>query len=445
MSGLRKLNLATYFDFQGKRTSYRQETIAGVTTFATMAYIIFVNPAILSTTGMDFGAVMVATCVASATGTLLMGFLAKYPIALAPGMGLNAYFAFSVCGALGFPWQTALGGVFISGMAFVLLAAFRFRERVIASIPAGLKHAIAVGIGLFIAFIGLKEGGVLAHNPQTFVELGNLSSPPALLTLFGVIVTGALLVRGFNAAILAGILLTGIAAGLGGWLQFKGFVDMPPSIEPTWLQLDLLGALQTGFLTIVVVFFFVDLFDTVGTIIAIGERGNFMRNGQLPRAGRALLADAVATVCGSLVGTSTTTSYIESTAGVSAGGRTGFANLVTAGLFLAALFFSPLVELLGAGIVVDGTTYHPVTAPALVIVGSMMVVNSLKIDWHDYSESIPAFLMMLGIPLAFSIADGMALGFISYPLIKVLAGKGRDISVAAYILALVFGARYLLI
>ncbi|MFQ5630563.1 MAG: NCS2 family permease [bacterium] len=437
--------IAKFFDFEQNETTLKQETIAGVTTFATMAYIIFVNPAILSTTGMDFGAVMVATCLAAAIGTLLMGLLANYPIALAPGMGLNAYFAFSVCGALQIPGQTAFGGVFLSGFAFIVLSFFKFREKIIASIPASLKHAIAVGIGLFIAFIGLKEGGVLMADPATFVKLGNLRSLVPLLTMFGLIMTAVLLVRRVSGAILWGILATGVLAGLSGMLEYKAIFDLPPSLAPTFAQLDIIGALQTGFLTIVIVFFFVDLFDTVGTIIAIGERGNFMRDGQLPRAGRALLSDALATAAGSLFGTSTTTSYIESTAGISEGARTGFANMITALLFLSAIFFAPLVKLLGDGIEVDGVHFHPITAPALIVVGSMMVVNSLKIDWQDYSESIPAFLTMLGIPLTFSIADGMALGFISYPLIKLFSGKGKEVGVAVYILGVVFMARYLLL
>lgn len=435
--------ISKYFDFETNKTTLRQETVAGVTTFATMAYIIFVNPAILSTTGMDFGAVMVATCLAAATGTLLMGLLANYPIALAPGMGLNAYFAFSVCGALNIPWQTALGGVFLSGLAFCMLSVFKFREKIINAIPASLKHAIAIGIGLFIAFIGLKEGGIVVADPATLVALGDLRSAVALLTIFGLVATAVLMARKVSGAILLGIVATGLIAGGIGLLEFKGIFDAPPSLSPTFFQLDLICAIETGFVTIVVVFLFVDLFDTVGTVIAIGERGGFMRDGQLPRAGRVLLSDALATTAGSLFGTSTTTSYIESTAGISEGGRTGFANIITAGLFLAALFFSPLVELLGAGIEVDGVRFHPITAPALVVVGSMMVVNSLKIDWENCSESIPAFLTMLGIPLTFSIADGMALGFISYPLIKLLSGKSREVGIAVYILAGVFLIRYL--
>jgi AGZA family xanthine/uracil permease-like MFS transporter len=392
---------------------------------------------------MDFGAVMVATCISSAIGTLLMAFLANYPIALAPGMGINAYFAFSVCQALGIPWQTALAGVFISGVAFIALSLFRFREKIISSIPDGLKNAIAIGIGLLIAFVGLKEGGIIAAHPATFVQLAPLREPIALLTLFGLLLTAILMARRVVGALLLGMLATAVLALLLGLVEFQGVFSFPPSMAPTFLKLDLMSAFNMGFVTIIIVFFFVDLFDTVGTLVGVSEQAGFMKNGQLPRGGRALLADAIATVGGAICGTSTVVSYIESASGVAEGGRTGFANLVTAALFILALFLSPLAQMIGGGIKVGGVDYHPITAPALIIVGSMMVQNVLHIEWKDATEAIPAFLTLISMPLTFSIADGMALGFISFPIVKLAAGRGREVSLSVYVLMVVFLLRYL--
>jgi AGZA family xanthine/uracil permease-like MFS transporter len=437
------LAIARFFDFTGTGTNFRREIIAGLTTFATMSYIIFVNPAILSAAGMDFGAVMVATCVSSAIGTLLMALLANYPIALAPGMGINAYFAFSVCQGLGIPWQTALAGVFFSGSAFIFLAFFRFREKIISSIPDSLKNAIAIGIGLLIAFVGLKEGGIVAAHPATFVRLASLREPIALLTLFGLLLTAILLARRVVGALLIGIAATTMLALVLGLVKYQGLLSFPPSMAPTLLKLDLQSAFSLGFVTIIFVFFFVDLFDTVGTLVGVGEQAGFLKNGQLPRGGRALMADAVATTAGAVCGTSTVVAYIESASGVAEGGRTGFANLVTAALFIVALFLSPLAQMIGGGIKIGNEVYHPITAPALIIVGSMMVQNVLHIDWKDFTEAIPAFLTLISMPLTFSIADGMALGFISYPLVKLAAGRGQEVSLAVYILMAVFLLRYL--
>jgi AGZA family xanthine/uracil permease-like MFS transporter len=434
--------LARFFDFAGTGTNFRRETIAGLTTFATMSYIIFVNPAILSAAGMDFGAVMVATCISSAIGTLLMAFLANYPIALAPGMGINAYFAFSVCQALGIPWQTALAGVFFSGVAFIALSLFRFREKIISSIPDSLKNAIAIGIGMLIAFVGLKEGGIIAAHPATFVKLASLREPIALLTLFGLLLTAILMARRVVGALLLGVLATAMLALLLGLVKYHGVFSFPPSMAPTFLQLDLTSAFNLGFATIIIVFFFVDLFDTVGTLVGVSEQAGFMKEGQLPRGGRALLTDAIATTVGAVCGTSTVVAYIESASGVAEGGRTGFANLVTAALFIAALFLSPLAQMIGGGITVGNEVYHPITAPALILVGSMMVQNVLRIEWKDATESMPAFLTMIGMPLTFSIADGMALGFISYPIIKLISGRGKEASLSVYVLMVVFLLRY---
>jgi AGZA family xanthine/uracil permease-like MFS transporter len=435
--------LAAYFRFDERGTTLKREILAGVTTFMTMAYIIFVNPAILSAAGMDFGAVLVATCLASALGTLLMGLYANYPFALAPGMGLNAYFAYSVVIGMGVPWQTALGAVFLSGVAFIVFSAFKVRERIVNAIPNSLKNAIAIGIGLLIAFIGLREGGLVVADPNTFVRLGNLRSPVALLTLFGVLLTAVLMSRQVVGALLIGIITTGVVALATGMVEYQGLVSAPPSLAPTFLKLDIIGALKLGLVTVVVVFLFVDLFDTIGTLVGVSEQAGFIRDGRLPRAGRALFSDAVATTSGALLGTSTVTSYIESVAGVSEGGRTGFANVVTATLFLLALFVSPLAAMVGQGIeVAPGQFLHPVTAPALIIVGSLMVVNVWDIDWRDKTEAIPAFLTMIGMPLTFSIADGMAFGFVSYPVIKLFSGRAREVSLLVYALAVIFVARY---
>lgn len=434
-----------YFHFNENETNFRREMIAGATTFATMSYIIFVNPAILSAAGMDFGAVMVATCLAAATGTLLMGLLANYPIALAPGMGLNAYFAFSVCVGMDIRWEVALGAVFISGLAFMLLSLLKLRDRIIEAIPGSLKNAIAVGIGLLIAFVGFKDGGILQSSEATFVTLGNLSQPVPLITLFGVLITGTLLARRVVGALLLGIFITGLAAAAAGLLHYEGVFSAPPPVAPTFMKMDIAGTLELGLVTIIVVFLFIDMFDTLGTLVAVGEQGKFMREGMLPRAGRAFFSDGMATSLGALFGTSTTTAYIESAAGIAEGGRTGFANLVTAALFLLALFLAPLIQMLGQGVEVQGVQFHPVTAPALIIVGSLMVINGMEINWEDPTEAIPAFLTLLGIPLTFSIADGMAFGFISYPVIKVLSGRGREVNRLLAVLAIIFAARYFLI
>lgn len=410
-----------------------------------MSYIIFVNPAILAAAGMDFGAVMMATCISSAIGTLIMGLLANYPIALAPGMGINAYFAFSVCQAMGLSWQSALGGVFLSGVAFIVLALFRFREKIINSIPASLKNAIAIGIGLLIAFVGLKEGGLIAAHASTFVQLGSLTSNIAVLTLVGILFTAVLVARKVVGALLLGMLATTLVALAMGLVHFQGLLGAPPSMAPTVFRLDLRTTFDLGFVTIVVVFLFVDLFDTVGTLVGVGGQAGFLREGKLPRAGRALFSDAVATVIGALAGTSTVVSYIESAAGIAEGGRTGFANVITAMLFLLAIFFAPLAQMIGGGIAAGDAVLHPITAPALIIVGSMMLQNVLHIDWFDATESIPAFVTIVGIPLTFSIADGMALGFISYPILKWAAGRRREVSLAVIVLMLVFVMRYILL
>jgi AGZA family xanthine/uracil permease-like MFS transporter len=428
--------LERLFRLRENGTNVRTETIAGATTFMAMAYIIFVNPGLLSSSagaGMDFRAVMAATCISSAMATLLMAFLANYPIALAPGMGLNAYFSFVLCGKMGVPWPIALGIVFISGVVFTVLTLARVRELIVTAIPGSLKLATAGGIGLFIAFLGLKDAGIIESDPAAYLTLGDLHRPETLLALFGLAFTAILMAAKVRGGIFWGILGTGVLGLATGIIRFTG-VFAAPTIAPTLFKMDPLGALRWEYLTPIFVFLFFDMFDTVGTLIGVGEQAGFMKDGKLPRVNRALL------------GTSTTTSYIESAAGVSAGGRTGFANVITAALFLIALFFSPLAEMFGGGFeIAPGIFLHPVTAPALVIVGCLMMKCITRVDWDDYSESIPAFLTLIIMPLTSSIAHGLAIGFISYPLIKACSGKARDVHWLVYLLAALFVLRYIFI
>jgi len=436
-------SIRRFFRFEENRTNFRREIIAGATTFMTMAYIIFVNPTILQAAGMDFNSVLVATCVSSAVAILFMAFLANYPIALAPGMGINAYFAYAVCQGMGIPWQTALGAVFLSGTIFLILAFFKVRELIINSVPESLKNAIAAGIGIMIAFVGLKEAGIIRAHEATFVTLGHITGKAPLLSLIGLFFTGLLLSRRVPGALLLGILFTAIGGVALGVTRYQGFFSLPPSVEPTFLKLDILGALKLGLLTIIVVFLYVDMFDTVGTLIGVSQQAGFIKEGRLPRAERALISDAMGTVTGAVMGTSTVTSYIESAAGVAEGGRTGFANIITALLFLLALFLSPLARMIGGGYQApDGSILHPITAPALIIVGYMMIEGIKRIDWSDATEAIPSFLTVIGIPLTFNIADGLAMGFVSYPILKLLAGKGKQVTGLVYFLAVIFILRY---
>ncbi|MDI6793558.1 MAG: NCS2 family permease [bacterium] len=433
------------FRLKVQGTDVKTEAVAGVTTFMTMAYIIFVNPAILSAGAqMDFPSVMAATCLASAFATLIMGLIANYPIALAPGMGLNVFFSFTICAQMGVPWPTALGMVFISGLFFTILTLSQIREMIVDAIPTSLKLAAAVGIGVFIAFIGLKDAGVLAADPNTFVTLGDVRSRPALLALFGLIITSLLIGRRIKGGIFWGILITGLV-GIGiGVVQFQGSIIGLPSIKPTFMKLDIAGALKIEYLSAILILLFFDMFDTIGTLVGVGEQAGFIKEGKLPRASKALLSDSVGTMVGSILGTSTVTSYIESSAGVAEGGRTGLANVITALLFLAALIFTPLAQMFGGGFKVSDTVYlYPVTAPALIIVGCLMMQNVVKIKWDDYTESIPAFLTIILMPLTFSISHGLAVGFITYPLLKLLCGQGRQVHWLVYVLGVIFLLRYI--
>src|SRR5918995_240405 len=399
--------LERLFRLSEHRTTIRTEVVAGMTTFLTMAYIIFVQPAVLQAAGMDFGAVLVATCIASGVATLLMAFLANYPIAVAPAMGHNFFFAFTVVGAMGIPWPVALGGVAIAGVIFILTAGHGLREHLIKAIPDSLKHAIAVGIGLLIALIGLEWGGIVADSPGTLVTLGNLKSPGALLTLFGLVVMSILLARRVRGAMLIGILASTAVGLFTGIVQYQGLVSAPPSIAPTLMQLDIAGAFKPAMLSVIFVFFFLALFDSVGTLVGVASQAGLMRDGTLPRARPALLADAIGTVIGAGLGTSTVTAYIESSTGVAAGGRTGLANVVTASLFFLSLFFFPLVKMIGGGYQAGGgLVLYPVVAPALVLVGTLMMAGVVRIAGDDSNEGNPAFLTIVIIPLTVSITDG---------------------------------------
>jgi len=425
--------LERFFQLSAHGTDVRTEVVAGLTTFLTMAYIIFVNPDILSAAGMPKDSVFVATCLAAALGSLIMGLYANYPIALAPGMGLNAYFAFAVVQGMGFTWQAALGAVFISGMLFILISLFRIREWIINAIPRSLKFAISAGIGLFLAIIGLKNAGLIAGHPATLLTLGDLAKPGALLAIAGFILIVALEQRRMHGAIIVGILSVTVAAMAFGITEFKGVVAMPPSVAPTFLQMDISGALNFGLLTVVMTFFLVELFDASGTLIGVCHRAGLLDdNGRLPRLKRALLADSTAIAAGAVLGTSSTTAYIESAAGTSVGGRTGLTAVVVGLLFLASLFLAPLA----------GTVPAFATAPALCFVAVLMIRGLAEIDWEDLTESTPAVVTAITMPFTFSISHGIAFGFISYVGIKALAGRVRELSPMVVIIAAVFVCKF---
>ncbi len=439
--------LDRFFQLHAHQTTVRREIGAGATTFVTMSYIIFVQPVVLGAAGMDPGAVMTATCLSSALATLLMGLLANYPIALAPGMGHNFFFTYTVVILLGYTWQQALGAIFVSGVLFIVLAFIGFRERLLNAVPAALRNGIAAGIGLLIALVGLQWGGIVVDSPGTLVQLGSLGSLPVLLTVLGLAVTSILLAWRVRAAILLGIVTTLVVGLALGVTEFHGVVGRPPALRATFLQLDVLGALQTGMLSVIFVFFFLDLFDTVGTLIGVTQEAGLVReDGTLPRARGALLADAIGTVSGTLLGTSTITSYVESAAGVTAGGRTGLASVVTALLFVSALFCAPLVAMIGRGVPMgEGRVLYPMVAPALILVGSYMMKSVVRIEWSDPSEAIPAFLTILVMPLTFSITEGIAFGFIAYVVLKGARGRLREVPLLIQVFAGLFVLRYLLL
>jgi len=436
--------LEKLFQLKVHNTNLKTEVIAGATTFMTLSYIIFVQPTVLSACGMDFGSVLVATCVSSALATLVMGFYANYPVALAPGMGQNFFFAYTVVLKMGIPWRQALGAVFISGALFFLLSFFGFREKLIDGIPDSLKEAIAVGIGLFVAMIGFQWSGIVVASPNTLVAIGNLKSTPVLLSFFGLVLTAILVVIRARGALLWGILATAVAGIPMGVVKYHGVFGRVPSLAPTFMKLDIAGAFKLGLASVIFVFFFLALFDSVGTLVGVSNQAGLLVNGKLPRAREALSADAFGSVAGALLGTSTVTAYVESAAGVAEGGRTGLANLVTGFLMLASLFLYPLSRMIGDGFrLAGGLQIYPVVAPALIIVGSMMLRNVSKIRWDDPTESIPAFLTMAVMPFAFSITEGIAFGFISYALLKLVSFRAREVHALVYVFALLFVVRYI--
>ena len=424
--------LERLFKLSEHGTSVRTELVAGVTTFLTMSYIIFVNPDILSTTGMDRNAIFVATCLAAALGSIVMGLVANWPIGLAPGMGLNAFFAFTVVAALGFTWQQALGAVFISGGIFVLLTVTGVRSWLIAGIPRSLRSAIAAGIGLFLAIIALKGAGIVVANKATLIGLGDLKQTGPLLAIFGFFVIAVLDAMKVRGSILIGILAVTVLSWIFGVSQFHGIVSMPPSIMPTFMQLDIVGALHGGLIHIILVFVLVEVFDATGTLIGVAKRAKLIEEGKPNRLSRALLADSAAIVAGSLMGTSSTTAYVESASGVQAGGRTGLTAVTIAVLFVAALFFSPLAASVPAY----------ATAPALLYVAGLMMRELTEIEWDDLTEAAPAALTALAMPFTYSIANGLAFGFISYVVLKVCTGRWNTLHLATQIVAALFIVRF---
>jgi len=422
-----------YFRFKELGTDLRTEVLAGFTTFLTMAYIVFVNPSILRDAGVPAAGAMAATCISAAAGSLMMGLFAKYPIALAPGMGLNAYFTYTVVKGMGVPWQVALGAVFLSGVAFVLLTAFGIRQLILSALPHELYASVAAGIGLFIAFVGLRNAGIIVTNPATSVALGDLTKPETLLALFGLLLIGVLMARRVRAAMLIGILATAVVGAAAGLVRWQPHPFSWADATSAALKLDVRGALGIGLIEIVFVFLFVDLFDNIGTLIGVAKKAGLIdQSGEIPRVGRIMLTDAAATITGSLTGTSTVVSYIESAAGVVAGGRSGLTAVVVGLLFFAALFVAPLV----------GFIPSAATAPALIVVGSLMATTISELRWDDYTVALPAFLTMITIPLSFSIANGIAFGFIAYTAVKVLAGQRRNVSWLVYLLTALFVLRF---
>lgn len=425
--------LDRYFELAESGTTIRRELLAGLTTFLTMAYIIVVNPSILSETGMNWGAVFVATCLAAALGSLIMGLYANYPFGLAPGMGLNAYFTYGVVLGMGIAWQTALGAVFLSGILFLIISVLPIREWLINAIPLSLKMAISSGIGFFLAIIALQNAGVVVNSDATLVTLGDLTAIPTLLAMLGFAIMVALSYREVPGAVLIGILAVSLIGVPFGVADFDGVVSMPPDPSPTFLQMNVTGALELGLVSVVLVFLFVDLFDSTGTLVGLSHRAGFLdRDGRLGRLRSALVADSGASIGGALFGTSTTTTYIESASGINAGGRTGLTAIVIAVLFLLSLFFLPVVS------AIPGYA----TAPALLFVACMMVRGLAELDWDDITDTGPAVVTAIAMPLTYSIADGMGLGFITYVLGKTLAGKLTAVHPAVWLIAALFALRF---
>jgi adenine/guanine/hypoxanthine permease len=423
--------LEKFFQLKDNKTTVRTEILAGITTFMTMAYILAVNPSILSATGMDKNALFTATALASVIATLVMALVAKLPFALAPGMGLNAFFAFTVVLGMGHSWQFALTAVFLEGIIFIILTAFNIRELIVNAIPMAMKHAVSAGIGLFIAFIGLQNAGVIVNNDAVLVGLGDMGSAPVIMALSGLVLTGVLLALKVKGALLIGIFVVtvvGIPFSVT-ILPESQLVSLPPSIAPIFMQFEFKEIFTLDMLIVVFTFLFVDMFDTVGTLVGVSDKAGMLdKQGRVPRVKQALFADAIGTTAGAMLGTSTVTTYVESAAGVAEGGKTGLTSLSVAGMFVIALFFAPVFTM------VPGAA----TAPALILVGFFMMSPILKINFDDYTESIPAFLTILMMPLTYSIAEGIVFGMLAYVLLKLLTGKQKDLSLIMYILAALF-------
>ena len=424
--------LENFFKLKSLKTNVKTEVLAGVTTFLTMSYIIFVNPAILSKTGMDFGAVFVATCLIAAIGSIMMGVIANYPLALAPGMGINAFFTFGIVMGMGMSWQEALGAVFVSGILFFILSVTPAREWLINSIPRTLKMGIAGGIGLFLGIIGLKNAGIVVKSDATMVTLGNFSEPTVLLAVFGILLTAVLYARNVTGSVIISILAVTVISIATGLSEFGGVFSMPPEIAPTFMALEIPDIFTLMTVTLVLSLLLIDLFDTSGTLIATTERAGLIKNGKIPRIKNALFADSSSTVLGSIFGTSTATTYLESTSGIAAGGRSGLTAVTVGVLFLLALFLSPLA----------GTIPAYATAPALIFVACLMTPSLKNINWDDITDFVPSVITVIMMPLSFSITDGIGLGFISYTVIKVLSGKSSDVSPAMYVLTAIFVVKY---
>jgi len=425
-----------YFGIDGQNTTIKTEILAGVTTFLTMAYIIFVNPNVLADAGMDKGAVFVATCLAAAIGCFIMGIYARLPVALAPGMGLNAFFTYGVVLGMGYAWQTALGAVFLSGCIFILLSLFKIREIIINSIPTSIKQGVVAGIGAFLAFIALQTSGVIVNNDATLVGLGDMTSFSPAMAALGFIVIVGLSHKKVPGAVTIGILLVALISLVTGNTQFTGIISAPPPIAPTLMQLDIAGAFDVAMISVIFAFLFVDLFDTAGTLIATTTQAGLIgKDGKIPNMGKALLADSTATVAGTVLGTSSTTSFVESVSGIAAGGRTGLMAVTVGVLFLLSLFFSPLA----------GMIPGYATAGAIFYVAVLMMETLKDVKWNDLTEAAPVVVVLLFTPLTYSVADGIALGFITYTAIKVVAGKFSDISIPVLLLTVVLLAKIIFI
>lgn len=424
-----KLFLRNFFKFDENQTNFNREFVAGSTTFITMAYIIFVNPQLMSASGMDYGASFVGTCLAAALACFVMGLFANWPVGLAPGMGLNAFFTYTVVGEMGYSWQVALGAVFIAGLLFFLMSVTPMRKWMLESIPLNLKIAMGAGVGLFIGFIGLKSGGIIVSNGATFVSMGDLTNPETLLAALGFLLIAALSVRNVPGAIIIGVLSVTLIALSLGLVEYKGVLAYPPDVSSTFLQLDIIGALDIAMVSVIASFLFVNLFDTAGTLLGVASRANLLDTaGEVKNLDKALKADSSSSIFGAFFGCAPVTSYVESSAGVEAGGRTGFTAVVVGVFFVVAIFFSPLASMVPAY----------ATSGALIYVAILMLGGMEKLDWADASELLPALIIIVMIPLTFSIANGIALGFLSYIILKLASGQAKSISTGAWFLSVIF-------